>query len=254
MEACAEACRTGLPTHGGRDPRECHSFQWSPSVTAGNLGQCWRFVEATPTETGNRGPDFVFCSDESPATPEPSATPTRTPSASPTPEPTDISAPSCPAGWYEKEGQNFDAEHTTYTIDMEACAEACRTGLPTHGGRDPRECHSFQWSPSVTAGNLGQCWRFVEATPTETGNRGPDFVFCSDESSATPEPSATPTRTPSASPTPEPTDISAPSCPVGWYEMEGQNFDAEHTTYTIDMKACAEAYRTGLPTHGGRDP
>merc|ERR550532_2824838 len=127
----------------------------------------------------------------------------------------------CPAGWYEREGQNYDADHTTYTIDMAACAEACTTGLPTTGGRQPRECHSFQWSPSVTAGNLGQCWRFFEAAPTEQGNRGPDFKFCSDEAPAT-----------------------SGQCPAGWYEHVGQNFDAEHTTYTLDMAACADACTT----------
>lgn len=168
MEDCAEACTSGTPVHGGRPPRVCHAFQWSPSVRAGAHGQCWRFVEAQPTMTNNRGPDFTFCSDGT------------TPTESPTKAPTEQN--NCPIGWEEKVGQSMDSEHTTYTATMEDCARACVTGLPVHGGRQPRECHSFQWSPSVRAGNDGQCWRFVGTEPTDTtANRGPDFTFCSEK-------------------------------------------------------------------------
>jgi len=79
----------------------------------------------------------------------------------------------CPAGFVEMQGQTVDSSLTTTTDGIEACAEACDF-----------ECNSFQYSPIANANGRGECARFANSSPEDTtANRGPDFVFCSRESS-----------------------------------------------------------------------
>lgn len=79
----------------------------------------------------------------------------------------------CPTGFVEMQGQTVDNSLATNTDGIEACAEACDF-----------QCNSFQYSPTVNANGQGQCWRFENSSPEDTtANRGPDFVFCSRESS-----------------------------------------------------------------------
>jgi len=79
----------------------------------------------------------------------------------------------CPVGFFEMQGQTVDDSMTTNTDGIEACAEACDF-----------QCNSFQYSPIANANGRGQCSRFANSSPQDTtANRGPDFVFCSRQSS-----------------------------------------------------------------------
>merc|ERR1719392_140331 len=92
----------------------------------------------------------------------------------------DRTSMSCPVGFVEMQGQTSDSSWVTYADGIDACAQACDLQTPNHQNLPPRDCNSFQYSPSVNANGWGQCWRFADADPEDTSsNRGPDFVFCS---------------------------------------------------------------------------
>jgi len=85
----------------------------------------------------------------------------------------------CPAGFTKMTGQSMDHTWMTYTADIDSCRTACDTQEPNHQGQPSRECNSFQWSPTVRAGALGQCWRFEHRAPEDSTSNRHDFTFCS---------------------------------------------------------------------------
>merc|ERR1712117_654275 len=97
----------------------------------------------------------------------------------------------CPAGFTEMTGQSMDHTWVTYTADIDSCRTACDTQEPNHQGLPSRECNSFQWSPTVRAGALGQCWRFEHRAPEDSTSNRHDFTFCSRDATPTDEKTVT---------------------------------------------------------------
>merc|ERR1712027_37734 len=97
----------------------------------------------------------------------------------------------CPAGFTQMTGQSMDHTWVTYTADIDSCRTACDTQEPNHQGLPSRECNSFQWSPTVRAGALGQCWRFEHRAPEDSTSNRHDFTFCSRDAISTDEKTVT---------------------------------------------------------------
>merc|ERR1712027_264913 len=97
----------------------------------------------------------------------------------------------CPAGFTQMTGQSMDHTWVTYTADIDSCRTACDTQEPNHQGLPSRECNSFQWSPTVRAGALGQCWRFEHRAPEDSTSNRHDFTFCSRDATPTDEKTVT---------------------------------------------------------------
>jgi len=96
----------------------------------------------------------------------------------------------CPAGFTQMTGQSMDHTWMTYTADIDSCRTACDTQEPNQG-QPSRECNSFQWSPTVRAGALGQCWRFEHRAPEDSTSNRHDFTFCSRDATPTDEKTVT---------------------------------------------------------------
>merc|ERR1712117_652777 len=97
----------------------------------------------------------------------------------------------CPAGFTQMTGQSMDHTWVTYTADIDSCRTACDTQEPNHQNLPSRECNSFQWSSSVRAGALGQCWRFERRAPEDSTSNRHDFTFCSRDATPTDEKTVT---------------------------------------------------------------